>query len=84
MVVFDQDGQTPNDAGLSTFFTTFGQFPDHDMVLTPEDDDAGTLNLIGMPHDIARSQVAEEIGEGEAIAPTNAITCQIDGSQVYG
>lgn len=84
MVVFDQDGDTPNDAGLSTLFTTFGQFLDHDMVLTPEDHDAGTLNLIGMPHDIARSQVAEEIGEGEAIAPTNAVTWQIDGSQVYG
>lgn len=84
MRVFDQDGDNPNDAGLSTLFTTFGQFLDHDMVLTPEDHDAGTLNLIGMPHDIARSQVAEEIGEGETIAPTNAVTWQIDGSQIYG
>ncbi|MFB1026270.1 MAG: peroxidase family protein, partial [Octadecabacter sp.] len=44
MVVFDQDGDNPNSAGLSTLFTTFGQFLDHDMVLTPEDHDAGTLN----------------------------------------
>jgi peroxidase len=84
MVVFDQDGDNPNSAGLSTLFTTFGQFLDHDMVLTPEDHDAGTLNLVGMPHDIARSQVAEEIGDGETITPTNAVTWQIDGSQVYG
>lgn len=84
MVVFDQDGDNPNSAGLSTLFTTFGQFLDHDMVLSPEDHDAGTLDLVGMPHDIARSQVAEEIGDGETIAPTNVVTWQIDGSQVYG
>lgn len=84
MVVFDQDGDNPNDAGLSTWFTTFGQFLDHDMVLTPEDHDAGVLNLVGMPHDISRSQVAEEIEDGDTIAPTNAVTWQIDGSQVYG
>ncbi len=84
MVVFDQDGDTPNSAGLSTLFTTFGQFLDHDLVLTPEDHDAGVLNLIGMPHDISRSAVAEEIEDGETIAPTNVVTWQIDGSQVYG
>ena len=84
MVVFDQDGDNPNSAGLSTLFTTFGQFLDHDMVLTPEDHDAGTLNLVGISHDIARSQVAQEIGDGETIAPTNAVTWQIDGSQVIG
>ena len=84
MVVFDQDGDTPNAAGLSTLFTTFGQFLDHDMVLSPEDHDAGILNLVGMPHDIARSAVAEEIGEGETIAPTNVVTWEIDGSQIYG
>ena len=84
MVVFDQDGDAPNSAGLSTLFTTFGQFLDHDMVLTPEDHDEGVLDLVGMPHDIARSAVADEIGEGETIAPFNAVTWQIDGSQVYG
>lgn len=84
MVVFDQDGDMPNDAGLSTLFTTFGQFLDHDLVLTPEDHDEGVINLIGMPHDISRSQVAGEIEDGETIAPTNAATWQIDGSQIYG
>ena len=84
MVVFDQDGDTPNSGGLSTLFTTFGQFLDHDLVLSPEDHDAGVLNLIGMPHDIARSEVAEEIAEGQTIAPTNAVTWQIDGSMIYG
>ncbi len=84
MAVFDQDGDNPNSAGLSTLFTTFGQFLDHDMVLTLEDADEGTLNLVGMPHDVGRSNVADEIEDGEAIAPSNAVTWQIDGSQVYG
>ncbi|WP_296419305.1 peroxidase family protein [Pseudooctadecabacter sp.] len=84
MVVFDQDGDMPNSGGLSTLFTTFGQFLDHDMVLTPEDHDAGTLDLVGMPHDIARSAVADEISDGETIAPPNVVTWQIDGSQIYG
>lgn len=84
MVVFDQDGDAPNTAGLSTLFTTFGQFLDHDMVLSPEDHDEGVLNLIGMPHDIARSAVADSIADGDTIAPTNVVTWQIDGSQVYG
>ena len=48
MVVFDQDGDNPNSAGLSTLFTTFGQFLDHDIVLSPKGHDAGTLDLIGM------------------------------------
>ena len=48
MVLFDQDGDNPNSTGLSTLFTTFGQFLDHDIVLSPEDHDAGTLDLIGM------------------------------------
>ncbi|SMX31006.1 peroxidase family protein [Octadecabacter ascidiaceicola] len=84
MVVFDQDGDAPNSAGLSTLFTTFGQFLDHDLVLTPEDHDEGVLDLVGMPHDIARSAVADEIADGETIAPTNVVTWQIDGSQIYG
>ena len=84
MVIFDQDGDAPNSAGLSTLFTTFGQFLDHDLVLTPEDHDEGVLDLVGMPHDIARSAVADEIDDGETIAPTNVVTWQIDGSQVYG
>ena len=84
MVVFDQDGDSPNDAGLSTLFTTFGQFLDHDMVLTLDNDDTGTLSLIGMPHDVARSNIADSIEDGDAIAPPNAVTWQIDGSQVYG
>ncbi|SLN17091.1 peroxidase family protein [Pseudooctadecabacter jejudonensis] len=84
MVVFDQDGDMPNSAGLSTLFTTFGQFLDHDMVLSPEDHDAGVLDLVGMPHDIARSAVADGIEDGETIAPTNVVTWQLDGSQIYG
>ncbi len=84
MAVFNQDGDTPNFPGLSTLFTTFGQFLDHDIVLTPEDHDAGFLNLAAMPHPIARSAVADGITQGDPIAPPNVVTWQIDGSQVYG
>ncbi|MEO0936641.1 MAG: peroxidase family protein [Pseudomonadota bacterium] len=80
--VFDQDGDMPNSAGLSTMFTTWGQFLDHDLVLTPESEDAGTLPVSGMPHDIHRS--AFEMGDDGARIPVNAVTWQLDGSNVYG
>ncbi|WP_299369805.1 peroxidase family protein [uncultured Tateyamaria sp.] len=80
--VFDQDGDMPNSANLSTLFTTWGQFLDHDIVLTPESEDAGTLAVSGMPHDIHRSEF--ELDEDGARVPVNAVTWQIDGSNVYG
>ncbi|MEL7100011.1 MAG: peroxidase family protein [Pseudomonadota bacterium] len=81
-IVFDQDGDMPNSANLSTMFTTWGQFLDHDLVLTPESEEAGLLAVSGMPHDIHRSDF--EIGEDGARIPLNAITWQLDGSNVYG
>ncbi|MEM7439086.1 MAG: peroxidase family protein [Pseudomonadota bacterium] len=80
--VFDQHGDMPNSGGLSTLFTTWGQFLDHDIVFTPEGEDAGLLDVNGMPHEIHRSDF--EIGEDGARVPLNAITWQIDGSNVYG
>ena len=83
-VVFDHDGSSENSAGVSAFFTTFGQFLDHDLVLTPEGDDTGTIELAGMPHDLHRSMIATDTGEDGARAPANAVTWQLDGSQIYG
>jgi peroxidase len=82
--LFDQDGGTENTSGVSAFFTTFGQFLDHDLVITPEGDDTGTIDLAGMPHGLHRSSIATDTGEDDARAPANAVTWQLDGSQVYG
>ncbi len=82
--VFDQDGDTPNSAGLSTLFTTWGQFLDHDLVLTLEGEDAGTLPVNGLPHDIHRSEFADGTGVDGPRMPTNAVTWQVDASNVYG
>jgi len=35
-IVFDQDGDMPNSAGLSDLFVSWGQFVDHDLSLTPD------------------------------------------------
>ena len=79
--LFDQDGNTPNDAGLSNMFVAWGQFLDHDITLTLENH-GEVLTAEGLVAPLARS--AFEIGEDGARVPTNAISWQIDGSQVYG
>lgn len=80
-ILFDQDGDTPNSAGLSNMFVAWGQFLDHDITLSLEDH-AEVLTADGLVAPLARS--IYEIDEDGARVPTNAITWQIDGSQVYG
>lgn len=80
--VIDQDGDMPNSAGLSTLFTTWGQFLDHDLVFTPEAEDAGLLDIPGMDREVHRS--LKGLGEDGKPAPLNAVTWQLDGSAVYG
>jgi peroxidase len=79
--LFDQDGDTPNSAGLSNMFVAWGQFLDHDITLSLEDH-AEVLTAEGLVAPLARS--VYEIGEDGARVPTNAITWQVDGSQIYG
>jgi peroxidase len=81
-LVFDQSGEMPSSAGLSTMFTTWGQFLDHDLSLTPE----GTTDTMrdGLGHDIARSEAIDGSGIDVPRVQGNAITWQIDGSNIYG
>lgn len=79
--LFDQDGDTPNAAGLSNMFVAWGQFLDHDITLSLEDH-REVLTAEGLVAPLARSEFV--IGPDGARVPTNAISWQIDGSQIYG
>jgi len=79
--MFDQDGNTENSGGLSNLFVAWGQFLDHDLSLSLEGEDE-TLTAEGMTTPLHRSEF--ELDENGARVPTNAITWQVDGSQVYG
>ena len=80
--IFDQDGETPNSAGLSALFTTWGQFLDHDLSLTPEGEHEFMSD--GLGHNIGRSDYAEGSGEDGPRVYQNAISWQIDANNVYG
>nr|WP_246414508.1 peroxidase family protein [Yoonia ponticola] len=79
--LFDQDGDMPNTAGLSNMFVAWGQFLDHDITLSLENH-AELLTADGLVAPLERSEYV--IGEDGARVPTNALTWQIDGSQIYG
>ncbi|MDB2407043.1 Hint domain-containing protein [Jannaschia sp.] len=81
--LFDQDGDMPNESGASALFTTWGQFLDHDMSLTPEGEDEVMENA-AFAHGVGRSDYMEGSGEDDAREYGNAITWQIDGSMIYG
>jgi peroxidase len=83
--LFDQDGDTPNEAGASALFTTWGQFIDHDLSLTPEGE-AEVMENPAFAHGLGRSDPMEGTGE-EGGGPRqfgNAISWQMDASAVYG
>ncbi|MEM8592405.1 MAG: peroxidase family protein, partial [Pseudomonadota bacterium] len=82
--IFDQGGDIPNSGGLSTLFTTWGQFLDHDLSLTPENDHGDEIEVDGFARDIGRSEALEGTGATGPREFGNAITWQIDGSQIYG
>lgn len=79
--IFDQEGDMPNSAGLSNLFVAWGQFLDHDLSLSPENE-ADTLTADGLVAPLHRSEF--ELDEDGARVPLNAITWQMDGSQIYG
>ncbi len=81
--LFDQDGSTQNAQGASALFTSWGQFIDHDLSLTPEGE-TEHFDTDAFPHDVPRSEVLTGTGEEGPREFGNAITWQIDASMVYG
>jgi len=80
-LLFDQDGDIANAAGLSNMFTIWGQFIDHDLALTPESN-GEMMTSDGLVAPVPRSAFAG--GTDDPRVPLNAITWQLDGSQIYG
>ncbi|MEM8849766.1 MAG: peroxidase family protein, partial [Pseudomonadota bacterium] len=81
--LFDQDCDIPNAQGVSALFTTWGQFIDHDLSLTPEGE-AEIMQNAAFPHGVGRSEVMPGSGTNGPREFGNAITWQIDASMVYG
>ena len=79
--LFDQDGDTPNSAGLSNMFVAWGQFLDHDITLSLEGE-SEVITAPGLVAPLHRSEFT--LDEDGTRIQTNAITWQIDGSQIYG
>lgn len=79
--LFDQEGDTPNAAGLSNMFVAWGQFLDHDITLSLEGE-SEVLTAPGLVAPLHRSTF--ELDDDGTRIQTNAITWQIDGSQIYG
>lgn len=82
-VVFDQDGDMPDPAGLSSLFVDWGQFLDHDLDLT-RDASGEILQVPGLVGPFQRSVFDPETGIDTPRAPVNEITAAIDASMVYG
>lgn len=81
--LFDQEGSDPNDMGVSALFTTWGQFIDHDMSITPEGEDEIMENP-AFAHGVGRSEFIDGTGTDGPREFGNAITWQMDASMVYG
>ncbi|MEL6479396.1 MAG: peroxidase family protein [Pseudomonadota bacterium] len=81
--VFDQDGSIPNDFDLSALWIFWGQFLDHDLDLTLEQEGAeAELLKDEFPFSVTRSDF--HIDEDGVRQQENFITPFIDGSNVYG
>ncbi|TFL18198.1 peroxidase family protein [Jannaschia formosa] len=81
--LFDQDGDMPNENGISALFTTWGQFLDHDLSLTPEGEHEVMENP-AFSHGVGRSDYMEGSGEDGPREFGNSVTWQMDGSMIYG
>ncbi|WP_186826980.1 peroxidase family protein [Shimia ponticola] len=81
--IFDQDGDMPSSQNISTLFTTWGQFLDHDLSLTPEGH-VEQIEVDAFAHGVGRSEFMDGTGETGPREFGNAITWQIDASMVYG
>lgn len=99
-IVFDQDESILNDRGLSDIVWQWGQFIDHDIVLTTEAEEGAEVDFnIEVPAGdeffdptgtgtqeigLTRSGISEETGVDSVAEQVNAISAFIDGSMVYG
>lgn len=82
-MVFDQDGEMPNELRASDLFITWGQFVDHDLSLTP--DASGEMIFSpGLARPISRSNFDPETGIDSPREQVNVITPEMDASMVYG
>ncbi|MGF1502215.1 MAG: peroxidase family protein [Paracoccaceae bacterium] len=84
--VFTQgDVDLENPFGLSALWIFWGQFLDHDLSLTPEQEGAeAELLKFAPPFNVVRSEAVEDTGLDTPREQANAITPLIDASNVYG
>ena len=89
-IVFDQPRGTsiPDPSGLNDLWTTWGQFLDHDLDLTPDN-----AQVAGQPEIVVIDGVAVPLNRSGTVAGSgidgprefpNVVSAYIDGSMVYG
>jgi len=82
-VVFDQDVDMPNLAGLTDLFVSWGQFVDHDLSLTP-DASGEHVFVPGLVAPFERSVYDDTTGTSDARQQINVIEDSMNASQIYG
>jgi len=82
-IVFDQDGDMPNSAGLSDLFVSWGQFVDHDLSLTP-DASGEHVFVPGLVAPFERSQFDTSTGTTTPREHMNVVDPSMNASMVYG